>query len=81
VIAICSQMSDRLTTFVSRGLEKVPNWGSPKSPPFRGLSECCRWMQSQFGYAPHTLLDRKIGRSPQSIFSIGLYGPPKNQTL
>lgn len=33
-------------------------------------------MRSQFGYAPHTPLGRKIIRSPKSIFSIGLYGPP-----
>jgi hypothetical protein len=62
-------------------VEKVQNRGSPKSPPFRDLSECCRSMLSQFRYTAHTLLDRKIGRSPMSIFSVGLYGPSKNQTL
>jgi hypothetical protein len=36
-------------------------------------------MPSQFRYAAHTLLDRRIGRSPTSIFFVGLYGPPKNQ--
>jgi len=58
-------------------VEKVPNRGSPKSPPIRGLSECCRSIPSQFRYAPHTLLNRKFGGSPKSIFSIGLYGPQK----
>ena len=62
-------------------VEKVRNHAWPKCPPFHVLSECCRSMRSQFGYAPHTQLDRKIIRSPKSIFSIGLYGPPKNQTL
>lgn len=62
-------------------VEKVLNQGWPKCPPFHVLSECCRSMRSQLGYALHTLLDRKIVRSPKSIFNIGLYGPSKNQTL
>jgi hypothetical protein len=45
-------------------VEKVQNRGLPKSAPFRDLSQCCRSMLSQFRYAAHTLLDRKIGRPP-----------------
>lgn len=62
-------------------VEKVRNHGWPKCPPFHVLSECCRSMRSQFGYAPHTPLDRKIVWSPKSTSKIDLYGPPKNQTL
>jgi hypothetical protein len=48
-------------------VEKVQNLGSPKNLPFRDLSQCRRSMLPQFCYTAHTLLDRKIGKSPRQF--------------
>jgi hypothetical protein len=45
-------------------VEKVENTGLPKRQPIGALSECCRSMLCHFRNAAHTLLERKIGRSP-----------------
>jgi hypothetical protein len=55
-------------------VEKVENTGLPKSQPIRDLSECCRSMLCHFRYAAHALLERRIGRSPNSIVCVGPYG-------